>query len=120
MQVSNPATPDRESFRHALTAERNALRADDAASAAERKPVVLDQQSVGRLSRMDAMQVQAMAVATGERRQARIRRIEAALKRIETGEFGLCVTCGEDIVPKRLALDPAVATCITCAKGGAQ
>jgi DnaK suppressor protein len=80
-----------------------------------RKPVELDQASVGRLSRMDAMQVQAMALAAGRLRVQEIDRIKAALKRIDSGEFGYCVTCGEEIAPKRLAVDPTSATCIRCA-----
>ena len=82
-----------------------------------RAPVTLDQQSVGRLSRMDAMQGQAMAQATERRRQDEIRRIEAALVRLNEGEYGYCITCGDDIDPKRLAFDPSVAVCIDCAKG---
>lgn len=82
-----------------------------------RAPVTLDQQSVGRLSRMDAMQGQAMAQATERRRQDEIRRIDAALARLEEGEYGYCITCGDDIDPKRLAFDPSVAVCIGCAKG---
>jgi DnaK suppressor protein len=85
-----------------------------------RAPVTLDQQSVGRLSRMDAMQGQAMAQATERRRQDEIRRIDAALVRLDEGEYGYCITCGDDIDPKRLAFDPSVAVCIDCAKGTSQ
>ena len=105
-------------YRQKLLAERDELRATGEASKPERAPVALDQQSVGRLARMDALQVQAMAVAAEGRRQARIRRIEAALTRIEDGEFGWCVTCGDEIAPKRLAMDAAAPTCIACATGG--
>jgi len=80
-----------------------------------RKPVELDQQSVGRLSRMDALQGQAMQVETERRRQADLVRIEAALQRIEEGEFGYCVSCGEEIQVRRLEYDPSVATCVDCA-----
>lgn len=89
----------------------------DIAAASNRSTVVLDQTSVGRLSRMDAMQQQAMANATSQMRQADIAQAEAALKRIKENEFGYCVECGDDIAPKRLAHNPTVATCITCAKG---
>ena len=83
----------------------------------DRGTVVLDQQSVGRLSRMDAMQRQAMAQATQRRRNARIARLAAALQRIEEGEFGFCQDCGEDIEAARLELDPTVPTCVSCARG---
>ena len=98
-----------------LRARLAELEAASAATADERKPVELDQAAVGRLSRMDAMQVQAMAEAGERRRVAEIGRVKAALQRVEDGEYGYCVTCGEEIAAKRLALDPSVATCVDCA-----
>jgi DnaK suppressor protein len=86
-----------------------------AASEAGRAPVELDQTSVGRLSRMDAMQGREMALAAERRRAAELAKIDAALRRLEIGEYGFCVKCGEPIGEKRLALDPAAATCIKCA-----
>lgn len=77
----------------------------------------LDQQSVGRLSRMDAMQRQAMAQANERARTAELVRIEQALRRVEDGDYGWCVTCGEAIAPKRLEIDPAAAVCVACAGG---
>lgn len=87
-------------------------------SAGARAAVELDQTSVGRLSRMDAMQAQSMALATERRRAAERARIDQALSRIEEGSFGDCVMCGEPIAPKRLDLDPAVPTCLDCAARG--
>ncbi|WP_306147160.1 MULTISPECIES: TraR/DksA C4-type zinc finger protein [unclassified Roseibium] len=81
-----------------------------------RATVMLDQQAVGRLSRMDALQGQAMAQASERQRRADIQRIEAALKRLNEGEYGYCAQCGEDIAAKRLEVDPAAAFCIRCAK----
>ncbi|MEQ9447843.1 MAG: TraR/DksA C4-type zinc finger protein [Rhodospirillaceae bacterium] len=81
----------------------------------DRKPVELDQQAVGRVSRVDAMQRQAMAVEAERRRGVQLQRIEAALKRIETGDFGYCVRCDGEIGEKRLNLDPATPTCVICA-----
>ena len=104
-----------EAFRARLRARRAELAAADRETAQWRGPVELDQQSVGRLSRMDAMQQQAMAEAEARRRQAEIARIDAALKRIEEGEYGWCLECGEAIAPRRLEIDPAVARCIGCA-----
>ena len=78
--------------------------------------VELDQQAVGRLSRMDALQNQAMAVAQQNRRDIQTRRLNAALIRLEEGEYGYCEDCGEDIALKRLELDPAASKCISCAR----
>ena len=78
--------------------------------------VELDQSKVGRVSRMDAIQQQAMSAAVGQRARLELTAIEAALRRIENGEYGLCVTCGEDIAEKRLRANPSVITCIRCAE----
>lgn len=78
--------------------------------------VALDQSRVGRLSRMDAMQNQAMAVAGKARAEQRLRLIDAALQRIKTGDYGDCMECGEAINPKRLEVDPTALYCIECAR----
>ena len=82
--------------------------------------VVLDQTRVGRLSRMDALQAQAMSRESNRRRSEAILRIRAALKRLDQDEYGRCVRCGESINPKRLELDPATALCIDCASSAEQ
>jgi len=83
----------------------------------DRAPVTLDQTTQGRLSRMDALQVQAMALETDRRREIEIARVEAAIQRITDGEFGYCMSCGDEIESKRLENDPASPTCISCARG---
>jgi DnaK suppressor protein len=83
----------------------------------DRKPVELDQSQVGRLSRMDAMQVQEMALEQERRREIEIKRINAALVRIAQGEYGFCSKCGEVISPKRLEFDPSTPMCVDCASG---
>ncbi len=110
-------TLDLKAYRDALLAERSRLADEDAASAEGRGTVMLDQQSVGRLSRMDAMQRQAMAQATMRRRAARRAKIDAALRRIDEDEFGFCLKCGDDIAQARLDLDPTALTCVACATG---
>lgn len=104
-------------WRERLESQRAELDAQDALGRDGRATVTLDQQSVGRLSRMDAMQQQAMAQATNARRDAMRQRIRAALARIDDGEFGFCTECGEEIATARLDLDPTVPTCISCASG---
>ncbi|GHF27928.1 molecular chaperone DnaK [Kordiimonas sediminis] len=88
----------------------------DEASQDSRKPVELDQTSVGRLSRMDAMQGQAMNLAIAARRKQSLVKIQAARLRLEEEEFGYCITCGDDIAVKRLELDPTVSVCTNCSK----
>jgi DnaK suppressor protein len=79
------------------------------------KTVELDQARVGRLSRMDAMQGQQMALEAGRRRHQQLVDIEAALHRIDSGNFGFCLECGEEIDVRRLQVDPGNTRCIDCA-----
>ncbi|MTI17635.1 TraR/DksA family transcriptional regulator [Rhodobacteraceae bacterium RKSG542] len=80
-----------------------------------RSTVTLDQQSVGRLSRMDALQQQAMAEANERQRLLQIQRIESALTRLAEDEYGYCLDCGDDIAEERLQVDPAALYCFICA-----
>ena len=107
---------DLDPFREKLHARRQSLAEEDRLAEADRRPVALDQDSVGRLSRIDAMQVQAMALAQQRRRQSERSAIDAALRRIEEGEFGYCLNCGEAIALPRLEQNPAATTCIACAR----
>lgn len=100
-----------------LNEELMAMDREDELGSEDQRTVTLDQQSVGRLSRMDAMQRQAMAQALARRRAGRRQRVLAALKRIEDDEFGYCQDCGDDIVSGRLELDPTVSLCLSCARG---
>lgn len=111
------ASHDAAAIRARLLEQRATLAVGSKDAADSRAPVQLDQSSVGRLSRMDAIQQQAMAIATEARRNEALRRIDQALARLDVGTYGGCVVCGEEIAPKRLALDPAVATCLECAAG---
>ena len=65
---------------------------------------------------MDALQGQAMALETDRRRTIELQKIDSAVRRLETGEYGCCVQCGEEIPARRLAFDPAVTLCIDCAE----
>lgn len=91
------------------------LDAEDARAAGAEAPVALEQDSVGRLSRADALQQQAMALAARERRRLARDRVHAALRRLSAGDFGWCLSCGEDIGAARLANDPTVTLCLACA-----
>jgi RNA polymerase-binding transcription factor len=113
MTEMNDRGPDH--YRRLLADQLSDLERQDARGQDAQRTVTLDQQSIGRLSRMDAMQQQAMAKATQARRNQMKQRIRAALIRLDEGEFGYCLICGEDIAPKRLDLDPTALTCVACA-----
>jgi DnaK suppressor protein len=105
-----------EEIRIKLLSLKSELETLSELSGEARATVELDQQSVGRLSRMDALQGQAMAQASERQRRATIQKIDAALSRLEAGEYGDCVECGGEISVKRLHVDPAAAFCIKCAR----
>jgi len=98
-----------------LSLKAESLEAGETGEQAE-QVVELDQTRVGRLSRMDALQAQAMSVETGRRRRQQIVGIDTALERIGTGNYGDCFECGELINPKRLEADPVATLCISCAE----
>jgi DnaK suppressor protein len=106
-----------EDLRSRLEAEHAAIGRDADLGADDRAVVALDQQSIGRLSRMDAMQRQAMAAAQHRRTQARLGAIAAALARIAEAEYGYCLECGDEIAIRRLEIDPTLTTCVACARG---
>lgn len=99
-----------------LLQQREELIGQKKAGQASTRTVELDQSTVGRLSRMDAMQSQAMALEGKRRREIQLTRIEAALERIEEGEFGYCAMCDEEIAGRRLEIDPANPFCVHCAE----
>tara|TARA_Y100000022_G_scaffold179278_1_gene170404 strand:+ start:335 stop:715 length:381 start_codon:yes stop_codon:yes gene_type:complete len=116
IQMPDSNATNEEAVRVALLGMRKELR-DMLENACENTaPVELDQTQQGRLSRMDAMQQQAMADETQRRRHVRLVQIDAALARLDDGEYGYCVTCGEEINADRLALDPAIALCLRHAR----
>jgi len=92
------------------------LTADNALGQSAQKTVELDQQSVGRLSRMDALQSQAMAQAQQRRRNVLMGSLQAALQRLKQEEFGYCMECGDEIEDARLLANPAVLKCVACLK----
>lgn len=103
-------------FRGALLDKQKELLALEFIGNQESKTVELDQSCVGRVSRMDAMQSQAMALESQRRRKLELKQIATALRRMDEGNFGDCLECGEAIGSERLKFNPAVPLCITCAR----
>ena len=78
--------------------------------------VELDQNRVGRLSRMDALQGQQMAQEAERRRLLKLQQIAGALQRLEQGDFGFCYVCEDDIALERLRFDPTLTRCVKCSE----
>ena len=76
--------------------------------------VILDQSSVGRVSRVDAMQQQSMAVSTQAKAEATLRKVIIALKRMDGEGFGYCSQCDEPIKFNRLKVQPQASHCLRC------
>ena len=111
---------DIESLKTRLIEHREALLDVAESSREAAQTVELDQSRVGRVSRMDAMQMQAMAKESERRRLLAVQRIDSALQRIEDGDYGYCVACDEPIIARRLEVDPGALLCIDCASKAEQ
>ena len=90
------------------------LEAELHASAGDEAVVTLDT-SIGRLSRMDAMQQQQMALELKRRKEQYRLRLENALKRIDQGTYGRCGRCKGPITAERLEIQPDAVLCVRCA-----
>lgn len=104
-------------FRGLIEKRLEEIACEDARGQGGQAVVQLDQQAVGRLSRMDALQNQAMAKAQQARRDGEAIRLRAALRRIADATYGECEECGEDIPDGRLKLDLTATRCVSCASG---
>ena len=107
---------DFDDYKKRLERRLIAIQQERGAQEKELAPVELDQAKVGRLSRMDAIQQQAMAQATSRRAEYELIRIKTALENLQSGDYGCCVICDEYISEGRLQADPASLVCIDCAR----
>lgn len=111
---------DLQKFRQLLQQQRDELTTALQLAQSSTEPVELDQTSVGRVSRMDAMQSQSMAIEATRLRQQQLRRISSALALIESGDYGYCSECDNDIDLRRLEIDPSATMCVPCASNQEQ
>ena len=108
-------TPDRQAhFRDRLLALEKEIQATLEASKDASGVVELDT-AIGRLSRMDAMQNQQMALELRRRQEQQLQRIANALKRMDQNRYGLCGRCKQPIAEERLEIAPDVVMCVKCA-----
>ena len=101
-------------MRGLLEEQRQTLETQLSSADEATRPVELDQQSVGRVSRIDAIQQQQMAIAGQEQAMQLLKKIELALKRIESGDYGYCQQCAEPIMFARLQAQPFASLCLEC------
>lgn len=101
----------RAELERSLTKLMRSMEATDRAA----RPVTLDQTTVGRLSRMDALQNQSLTQGLQERERVNAVQLTAALQRLDDGEYGFCEGCGDPIGFERLSVFPETRTCSRCA-----
>ncbi len=70
--------------------------------------------AIGRLTRLDAMQQQGMAIEERRRREVRLQQIAAALAAMESEDYGFCRRCQEPIGYRRLGAKPESPFCLPC------
>jgi len=102
-------------FTSLIENELNELKTLNTISHEGAETVELDQSKIGRLSRMDALQQQAMQVEQNRRRDLKIKQLQSALVRIQNDDYGCCLDCGEKINIKRLEISLATQYCTQCA-----
>lgn len=103
-----------QKIREKLKSLRKELQEMDDSLKETSEPVELDQTRVGRLSRMDAMQSQQMALESVRRKNEKLVKIQGAMQRIESGNFGYCFICDDEIGMHRLLIDPTSTRCMKC------
>ena len=101
-------------LRSSLEVSKKELEAQLISSELDTRPVTLDQQSVGRVSRIDAIQQQQMALANKQQSTLLLQRIEIAMRRIDSKEYGYCMQCDEPIAFARLQAQPFASLCLDC------
>lgn len=96
-------------FRHALLDEKSQMEWERRQS--EPPPTIGTGDSADQAA---AFQEQFVTLQRKDQQAIKIRLIDAALSRIETGEFGLCLECDEPIAPARLRAVPWASYCVAC------
>lgn len=99
-----------------LRARRDELLAALSTEDLGEQPVELDQSRVGRLSRIDAIAQSEMAKASRSLLQTELRRVDAAIVRVEKRTYGSCCRCQQPVGRERLQADPATPFCMACFK----
>jgi DnaK suppressor protein len=104
-----------EHYRTILFQLRDELRSSLSQVLAATSPVSPDK-AIGRLTRLEAMQSQQMALEMKRRQEGRLRLVELALEKIKKGVYGTCLRCEEEIAPNRLKAHPETPVCVRCAE----
>jgi len=102
-----------DDLREMLRAREKTVLAQLVSNAESARPPSLDEE-IGRLTRMDALQQQQMALHARRRLETQLAQVRGALARVDEGTFGKCALCGNVIPPQRLDLVPETPFCVAC------
>jgi len=78
------------------------------------KPVAPDD-SIGRISRMDAINNKSVTEASLRQAEQKLLNLKRVLSRVGTSDFGICIKCGKPIPAGRILYRPESLTCVNCA-----
>lgn len=111
-------TPEQlDLFRQGLVEAKAAAKSLLGSTVGDKRPVEASGSTIGRLSRMDAIQVQAMSQMSRRQLDIRLQQIENALAALDAGKYGLCRQCKEPIGLPRLEALPEAPFCLDCQEG---
>jgi len=102
-----------DEYRKIVTAEIKKLKNEIADMADSVKPIEPDV-SIGRLSRMEAIQAKSISEANLRSKKMRLQKLMDAERRLDRGSFGYCSVCEEEIPEKRLRISPESTVCMDC------
>jgi DnaK suppressor protein len=102
-----------DNYRQLLEALAVELEADLKSAGGQAQTVSLDE-SIGRLSRADALHSQQIGLALEANIKTRLENTRLALEALKNGSYGLCRRCGKPIAPARLKAMPETPVCINC------
>lgn len=106
---------ERDRLKENIITQMESIKSSIASLEEGAKPVPPDD-SIGRLTRMEAISSQGISEANLRSSRSRLSRLEIALSRIDDPEFGICVECEEPIPIGRLKLMPEATRCVHCAE----
>ncbi|MFT4885848.1 MAG: DnaK suppressor protein [Pseudohongiellaceae bacterium] len=112
--MNNLSQEQKTTLKNTLLVSQQELSEQLNLSAQAAEIVTLDQTTVGRVSRVDALQQQSMAISTRGKVKLKLQKVAMALKAITNENYGYCKQCDEDIPFKRLEIQPEAELCLAC------
>jgi DnaK suppressor protein len=81
---------------------------------AELTKSVEPENAIGRISRMDAINNKSVTEAALRKAKQKLNNLYAALKKVDSPDFGICTVCKKPIPPGRILIMPQARVCVSC------